>query len=151
MSQKLPEPEKATQQASRRETQQGSAHSFQAGLHPILQLQRTLGNRHVARLIKAGRLTSEGRIIGGRTIALQPRLTVGAADDQYEQEADRIARQVISMPDSAVLASSPQTLPVEGDAGQHHALQGKPLPLAASITPLAQRHIGTEEESEEGR
>lgn len=146
MSQKLSEPEKAKQQTSPRETQPGSVPSFQDGLHPILQLQRTLGNRQVAQLIKTRRLTPQGGIIG-----LQRKLTVGAADDQYEQEADRVARQVVSMPDSAILASSPQTSPAEGDAGQAHILQSKPLPLAASITPLVQRRIGAEEESEEGR
>lgn len=151
MSPKLPEPEKAAQQASRREAQSSSAHSFQAGYHPILRLQRTLGNRQVAQLIKARRLTPEGRIIGGRIIPLQPRLTVGATDDQYEQEADHVARQVVGMPDSAIFASSPQASAVEGNAGQHHTLQGKPLPLAASITPFVQRQIGAEEESEESQ
>ncbi len=41
-----------------------------------LQLQRTLGNHSVQRLI-------------------QPKLTVGAAGDRYEQEADRVADQVV--------------------------------------------------------
>jgi hypothetical protein len=97
----------------------------------------------VAQLIQARRLTPEGWIIG-----LQPKLTVGAADDQYEREADHVARQVVSMPDSAVLASSSQTSPIEGDNAAH-TLQSKPLPLTASITPFMQRQIGAEEESEE--
>jgi hypothetical protein len=42
-----------------------------------MQLQRTVGNRTVGRLVR-----------------VQPKLTVGLADDQYEQEADRIAEQV---------------------------------------------------------
>lgn len=29
---------------------------------------------------------------------LQPKLTVGAADDRYEHEADRMAEQVMRMP-----------------------------------------------------
>ncbi|WP_446878050.1 eCIS core domain-containing protein [Phormidesmis sp. 146-33] len=33
---------------------------------------------------------------------IQPKLTVGAPNDPYEQEADRMADQVMSMPDSAV-------------------------------------------------
>ena len=44
-------------------------------------------NRRVAQLIQAKRLTPDGKMIG-----LQRKLTVGAADDQYEQEADRMAR-----------------------------------------------------------
>ena len=145
MPQQLPESlEKAKQQTSRREAQAASAHSFQAGLHPILQLQHTLGNRRVAQLIQARRLTPEGRILG-----LQPKLRVGAADDQYEQEADRVARHVVDMPDSAILASSMQTSPVEGDAGETPFLQSKSLPLATSISPLVQGQIRAEEEGEE--
>jgi hypothetical protein len=145
MSQQLPESsEKTKQQTARQETQPAPTKSFEAGLHPILQLHRTLGNQRIAQVIKARRLTPKGRIIG-----LQPKLTVGAADDQYEQEADHVARQVVSMPDSTVLAFAPQTSPIEGDTSQAHTLQSKPLPLAASITPFVQRQMGTEEESEE--
>src|SRR5262249_18241619 len=32
---------------------------------------------------------------GGPGLAIQPKLTLGAADDRYEQEADRAARQVL--------------------------------------------------------
>ena len=56
-------------------------------------MPRRLGHHRVSQLIQARRLTPQGRIIG-----LQPKLTVGAADDQYEQEADRVARQVMTMP-----------------------------------------------------
>jgi len=60
-----------------------SARLFHREIHsPILQLQRRLGNQRVAQLIQAKCLTPDGKIIG-----LQRKLTVGAADDQYEQEA----------------------------------------------------------------
>jgi hypothetical protein len=103
-----------------------------------------LGNQRVAQLIKTKRLTPEGRIIG-----LQSKLTVGAADDQYEREADRVARQVVSMPDSGATASFQQAPPIEGEASQTQTLQSKPLPLAASITPFVQRQIGRKEAIEE--
>lgn len=84
-------------------------HSVQ-GMLPssILQLQRTLGNGVVAKLIQAKCFTPEGKIIG-----LQPMLTVGAADDQYEQKADRVDRQVMSMPEATAVnpiqrATSPE-------------------------------------------
>src|SRR3954470_14173900 len=92
--------DKMKQQSARHNHHRASARSFQGGSNPILQLQRTLGNQRVAQLITTKRLTPDGRIIG-----LQPKLTVGAADDQYEQEADRVARQVVSMPDSVAMAS----------------------------------------------
>ena len=71
------------------ESRASSARSFPSELHPILQLQRTLGNRRLDQLIQAKQLTPAGKIIG-----LQRKLTVGAANDQYEREADRLARQV---------------------------------------------------------
>jgi rubredoxin len=51
----------------------------------ILQLQRTAGNQAVQRLIKSG--------------ALQAKLKVGQPNDIYEQEADRVAEQVMRMPE----------------------------------------------------
>jgi len=51
----------------------------------VLHLQRTVGNREVARLIRSG--------------FLQAKLTIGRPGDIYEQEADRIADQVMRMPD----------------------------------------------------
>jgi hypothetical protein len=60
-----------------------------APLHPVLQLQQSIGNRALQRLV------------GSRSVALQPKLTVGAADDPYEREADRVAEKVVSMPASA--------------------------------------------------
>jgi hypothetical protein len=65
-------------------------------------MQRMLGNQRIAQLIQAKRLTPQGKILG-----LQPKLTVGAANDQYEQEADRVARQAIIAPDT-VAANSMQ-------------------------------------------
>lgn len=47
----------------------------------IGHLQRTLGNRGMDRLLRFG--------------AIQAKLTVGASDDEYEREADRIADEVI--------------------------------------------------------
>jgi hypothetical protein len=51
----------------------------------ILQLQRTAGNQAVQRLIKSR--------------ALQAKLKIGQPNDIYEQEADRVAEQVMRMSD----------------------------------------------------
>ncbi|GJL76409.1 DUF4157 domain-containing protein [Nitrosomonas sp.] len=118
-----------------------SAQSFQRGVQPISQLQRTLGNRDVARLIQAKRLSPSGEIMG-----LQRKLTVGAADDQYEQEADQVARQVMSMPDAAVANNSMQRTSSQED-DQEKMVQTKPL--ATSITPFVQREIINNEEDNE--
>jgi hypothetical protein len=85
----------------------------------ILQLQRMAGNRAVSGLI-------------------QRKLTVGAANDPYEQEADRVAAQVMSMPES--------TPKVQRMGEEDEEIQAKPL--AATITPLVQRAVAPEEDEE---
>ena len=142
MTQKLlPEtPEKTQQHVEGRETSPASAQSFQGGLHPTAQLQRTLGNRNVAKLIQAKRLTLEGKIIG-----FQRKLTVGAADDQNEQKADRVARQVMNTPDAVATNSMQRALLPEEDKDK----MLKTKPLAASITPFVQREMANIEEPED--
>ncbi len=51
----------------------------------ILFLQRTIGNQAIQRLIKSG--------------TIQAKLRIGQPGDVYEQEADRVAEQVMRMPD----------------------------------------------------
>ncbi len=102
-----------------------------------------LGNQLVAQLVQAKRLTPEGRIIG-----LQPKLTVGAADDQYEQEADLVAHQVMTMPEGAT-NSSQRGIPDEKEKEQTIQTQLLPPALTASITPYMQRQMEETEETEE--
>lgn len=90
---------------------------------------------------------------------IQTKLTVGAPNSKYEQEADRVAEQVLSMPDSATQQ------PIQrADMAEEEELQAKSLgdsaiqreaapeeevqmqPLAASITPVVQRDSLPEEE-----
>ncbi len=98
---------------------------------------------------------------GPRTIdfSIQPKLTVGAPNDQYEQEADRVADQVMAMPDTQPSVQR-EGLPEEEEALQTkalgHSIQREAMPdeeedlqtkpLAATITPLVQREALPEEE-----
>ena len=59
----------------------------------IVALQQQIGNQAVQRLI------AEGRLPVGSGV-LQAKLTVGPPDDRYEQEADSVAQQVMTMPDT---------------------------------------------------
>ncbi len=56
--------------------------------NPIMDLQQTLGNQTVQQLFKAGKI--------------QTALKIGQSNDVYEQEADRVADQVMRMPTPAV-------------------------------------------------
>jgi hypothetical protein len=88
--------------------------------HNIRFLQRALGNQTVSRII-------------------QTKLRIGQPNDKYEQEADRVADQVMRMPEPRV-----QRQPEEKEEEE---LQTKPL--AEQITPLVQRQTEPEEEKEE--
>ena len=55
----------------------------------VQQLQRDYGNRYVQRLVK--------HISQKRAEAVQTKLTAGPAGDKYEQEADRVAKQVVEV------------------------------------------------------
>lgn len=63
---------------------------------------------------------------------IQPKLTIGEPNDQYEQEADRVADQVMRMPTPDVLTSRP--------------LVHSNLPFTASPFPLQKQELKEEEE-----
>src|SRR5262249_28596794 len=104
--------------------------------HPILHLQRTLGNRGVAQLVQAKRLTAEGKLVG-----IQCKLMVGAAGDQYEQEADAVARQVLSMSNAAVERSMQR-------AAMPEEKEDEKLKAQAASAGKMQRQATAEEEKE---
>ncbi len=82
----------------------------------MLNLQRTIGNQAVGRMIQA-------------------KLKIGQPGDKYEQEADQIADTVLSIPDT-------QAQPQQDN--KEEEIQTKPL--AYSITPLVQRQVEENEE-----
>lgn len=94
----------------------------------ILALQRTAGNRAVEQL-----LTQRVQPQGSRRLTIQTKLTLGAADDPYEREADRIAATVVQASESSAAHVQRQT----SEEVDQELLQAKPL--ASFITPLVQR------------
>lgn len=64
----------------------------------FLSLQRMVGNRGMQSLINAGKLSAP----------IQTKLTVGEADDAYEQEADRVAHDVMTMPNTVQREAAPE-------------------------------------------
>jgi hypothetical protein len=88
--------------------------------HP-LHLQATIGNQAVQRFLRAG--------------VLQAKLSIGRPDDICEQEADRVAGAIMTMPDPGI-----KRQPEE----EEENLQTSPL--SESITGRVQRHQLEEEE-----
>src|SRR5438093_12347802 len=72
---------RADRRAETRDMQTAVSDPSSASPQAILQLQRTYGNRAVQRLLAQS--------------SVQAKLTVGAAHDRYEDEADRVADQVM--------------------------------------------------------
>ena len=78
-----------------------------------------------------------------QTGSIQAKLTIGQPGDKYEEEADTVARQVMSMPEPV----GNQPIVQEAVAEENkEELQAKPI--AASITPLTQRKIVSAKEFE---
>jgi hypothetical protein len=86
----------------------------------LMALQRTHGNRYVQRVVTG----------------IQAKLKVGQPGDIYEQEADRVADEVMRMPE----------LQVQRQQEEEELLQTKPL--VEQIPPLAQRQVQVEQEEE---
>jgi hypothetical protein len=76
----------------------------------------------------------------GDELPVQAKLRISQPNDKYEQEADRVADQVMRMPESVIQRQ------VEPEEVEEETLQTKPL--ANQITPLVQRQVEPEEEEE---
>jgi len=74
-----------------------------------------------------------------RRWGIQAKLTIGQPNDVYEQEADRVAEQVMGM-------DSPATPTVQRQAEEEEPEEIQTKPLAENITPLVQRQEMLEED-----
>ncbi|MCF6155911.1 MAG: DUF4157 domain-containing protein [Candidatus Brocadia sp.] len=95
--------------------------SVNSPVDQIFFLQRTIGNQAVQRLLKG---------VGGH---IQAKLKIGPPNDIYEQEADRVAEQVMRMPEKQHIAYSPLRSLAYGHSCS--AIGNKPY--AISYTPYA--------------
>lgn len=96
---------KGANAASRKEGRDFSK-STNSPADSILFFQRNLGNRAVQRLFESG--------------ALQGKLKVGGPGDVYEQEADRIAEEVMRMPETGLRTfdGKGETIQTKKESGQ---------------------------------
>lgn len=77
--------------------------------------------------------------LNSQALPIQAKLKIGQPNDKYEQEADRVADQVMRMPDPK-LQRQPE------NEAEEVTLQ--PKPLAGQISPLIQRQAEPDEEEE---
>nr|MDJ0870758.1 DUF4157 domain-containing protein [Gammaproteobacteria bacterium] len=118
----------ATQQTSKKPQFSNQARSRT----PVLQRKCHCGGRCASCQADASRLE--------HSPYLQAKLRVGAPDDRYEREADRIADQVMHMPEPGLQRQV-------DEEEEEELLQAKPV--ASQITPVIQRQDEPEEEEEE--
>lgn len=100
----------------------------------ILALQRTAGNRAVEQLLARGAQPQESR-----RLTIQTKLTVGAADDPYEREADRVAASV--MQGSRPSAPHVQRRLSEAEREEKPVIQRRAVAEHASADPDVERGI----------
>jgi hypothetical protein len=93
--------------------------------HPLLELQRSIGNQAVQRLIGSP--------------YIQTKLQVSTPGDPYEQEADRVADTVMRMPDPRTTRTAEQQTEAEKEETV------APKPLVQRAVPIAVREDDEEE------
>ncbi len=108
------------------EKSKNSLNKQNSSAQDILTLHQTIGNQAVQKLFESA--------------TIQASLKISQPNDKYEQEADRVADQVMRMSDPK-LQRQPE------NEAEEETLQTKPL--AGQITPLIQRQAEPEEEEEE--
>jgi len=86
----LKSPAATTEKAAARLRQSECVTSSVSPYEQVIHLQKTFGNQVMQRLFKTG--------------IIQAKLRIGQPNDIYEQEADRVADQVMRMPDTTVVS-----------------------------------------------
>jgi len=139
----------------------GQAHVGQSHeVNPSLHMQRMIGNQAVPQMLQPN---TEDLEVGLARMAtprftfdfsqiplhceapytIQPTLKIGTPNDMYEQEADRVAEQVMHMPEPGAVQT--QTSPPKNDTEKKPIQVG---PVAGQITPLLKQPSGTTESTE---
>lgn len=101
---------------------------IQRAKHSVFQMQQIIGNRAMVQMMRSN--------------TIQAKLTVGQPDDIYEQEADRVADQVMRMPNPVMRIPDPgiqRQSPEEDETMQTN-------PSDSILTPLIRRQSPEEEE-----
>jgi len=127
--------EKKAQQIPLQDIVQRADSDLSSLLHTdVLQLQRAIGNRSVDRILSE----TDNHAIAAENQALKPthripiqtKLTVGPANDKYEQEADLVAKDVVKQINSPAAGQSVQPFSEpraqrQGPEAEDELLQGK--------------------------
>lgn len=95
-------------------------HSPVRRAHPLLDLQRTVGNQVVQRMVRS---------------------SMNQRGDRYEQEADRVAEQVVGAPHSATMQLAPAARGMPLLTGEHQDGGGRGSDQLRDVPPLVSEAI----------
>ncbi|MFZ3167937.1 MAG: DUF4157 domain-containing protein [Candidatus Methanoperedens sp.] len=127
-------PEAKRENSVSRSRQAGFSQSTNSPVEQILFLQRTIGNQAVGRLIISG--------------ALQAKLKIGLPGDKYEQEADRVAEQVMREEKEKILQAKEASdkIPEVTPKAENNisAIRGGGQPLPESIRSFMEPRFNTD-------
>ena len=94
----------------------------------IVALQQTVGNSAVRQLLSSPTETSSTHRTSARPV-IQAKLAIGPANDHFEQEADRVAKEATS----------------HSSGASQETVRRQPGPLADSISPFVQHRAAQQE------
>ena len=94
----------------------------------MLALHSAIGNQRVGRLLQSD---------GAKPGMIQAKLTVSQPGDKYEQEADRIADEVMRAPSNDVSGAPPSVTPIQTPSLQCDAISGQ----STAVSPNLQTQI----------
>lgn len=139
-----------------RKAKPGVKQAHAADDHPIMQMQRSLGNKAIGSVIARNGQASS------LPAGVQAKLTVGPAGDAYEQEADQVGKQVADQisASSAGSASVQRESEVEEESEelqmkrspegiQRESIEEESEELQMKMSPEGIQRESIEEESEE--
>jgi hypothetical protein len=125
----LAQPKSTQQTTSTESSQPVRKHSEQSpDVRLILQLQRTIGNQAVQRMLQTPRTP----INPSAAVPLQMKFAISTPGDEYEQEADRVSDQVMRMEAPVVARSAPPAVQRVCAECEEEDMQRKAAPAAES-------------------
>lgn len=126
-------PEAKIERPVSRVRKNNSFQSISSATARVLFLQRTIGNQAVQKLIKSG--------------TLRTKLRIGQPGDKYEQEADKMAEQVMRMPEPQKVSSNNFRIQSACPRCEENELMRQPIKEEEEEEKLQKKPI--EEEDEE--
>jgi Domain of unknown function (DUF4157) len=128
-----------TKQQQKSETPQGSGILERASVRSLADTGAQSTDHQEAQLFSNSAFSKDFSRVSISNTQLQPiqaKLIIGAVGDKYEQEADRVASQVVQQISAPASAQSIQEQSVQRQEGEEEEIQAKPSISSLQMSPL---------------